>query len=62
MKEVTFFIEDVFPLIYLKLIAEGAEPMQLVKHLLVDEMQGAVRGAGQTVSLQKTNPATPPNR
>lgn len=36
--------------------------MQLVKHLLVDEMQGAVRGAGQTVSLQKTNPATLPNR
>ncbi|CAH8770407.1 hypothetical protein [Paenibacillus dendritiformis] len=33
MKEVTFFIEDVFPLIYLKLIAEGPEPMQLVKHL-----------------------------
>ncbi|WP_165980111.1 hypothetical protein [Paenibacillus dendritiformis] len=37
MKEVTFFIEDVFPLIYLKLIVEGPEPMQLVKHLLVDE-------------------------
>lgn len=30
---------DVFPLIYLKLLMEGAEPMQLVKHLLVDEMQ-----------------------
>ncbi|GIO30401.1 helicase [Paenibacillus albilobatus] len=30
---------DVFPLIYLKLLVEGAEPVQLVKHLLVDEMQ-----------------------
>ncbi|BFH64362.1 HelD family protein [Paenibacillus azoreducens] len=30
---------DVFPLIYLKILIEGAEPVQLVKHLLVDEMQ-----------------------
>ncbi|WP_342774675.1 HelD family protein [Paenibacillus dokdonensis] len=30
---------DVFPLIYLKLQVEGAAPMQMVKHLLVDEMQ-----------------------
>ncbi|WP_339321672.1 UvrD-helicase domain-containing protein [Paenibacillus sp. FSL W8-0194] len=35
----TIEFADVFPLIYLKMLIEGTEPMQLVKHLLVDEMQ-----------------------
>lgn len=35
----TFEYADLFPLIYLKLLIEGAEPFKQVKHLIIDEMQ-----------------------